>query len=136
VYRGSEASVFDFLAVPKAIIQQLRDARQDSELSAVQMAWAFKVEILRFEPWKKWEPNEEERAQGFKPVIDAETAPDDWAARMIKGATLDILHEGKVVESSPFEMPDDFDVATLVPLDYVTVDHAKQLAGFAKFSKL
>lgn len=120
VFRGSEATRFEALEFAKAIVQQLRDARHDSELSAIQVAWAFKVRILRFEPWKKWEPTAEEYAQGMRPIIDEQTAPDDWARRMIRGATLDILSQkGGVVEQLPFEVPADFDVETLEPLDYV-----------------
>lgn len=120
VFRGSEATRFETLEFAKAIVQQLRDARHDSELAAMQVAWAFKVRILRFEPWKKWEPSPEEYAQGMRAIVDDQTAPDDWAKRMIRGATLDILgQKGGVVEQFPFEVPTDFDVETLEPLDYV-----------------
>ena len=54
VYRGREASEFDFLAYAEAVVQQLRDARHDSTTPAAKIAWAFKVAILRFEPWKKY----------------------------------------------------------------------------------
>ena len=135
VYRGSEASVFDFIEFAKAIVQQLRDARHDSESPAAKIAWDFKVKILRFEPWKKYEPTVEEIEQGYKPVLDTETAPEDWAKRMIKGATLDILGGGRVFESFPFEVPEDFDVNTLEPLDYVT-SQLENITGFAKFKKI
>ena len=120
VFRGSEASRFDTLEFAKAVVQQLIDARHDSESPAAQVAWAFKVSILRFEPWKKWEPTAEEYAQGMRAIVDDQTAPDDWARRMIRGATLDILgQQGGVVEQFAFEVPADFDVETLEALDYV-----------------
>lgn len=134
VYRGSEASVFDFLDYAKALVQQLRDARHDSESREAKIAWAFKVAILRFEPWKKFEPTPEQIDEGYLPVLDSETAPDDWARRMITGAKLDILGGGKVFESFPFEIPEDFDVETLEPLQYVTNAHAVS-TGFTKFKK-
>jgi hypothetical protein len=137
VYRGREASEFDFVDFAKAIVQQLRDARHDSETSAAKIAWAFKVAILRFEPWKKYEPTAEEIEQGYLPMLDEETAPEDWERRMITGATLDILGGGHVFESYPFEIPADFDVATLAPLEYVhsKADPAQLQALVAKFRK-
>lgn len=135
VFRGKEASSFDSLPFAKAIVQQLRDARHDSTPPAAQIAWAFKVAILRFEPWKKFEPTLEEIEQGYRPVLDEQTAPEDWAKRMIRGATLDILaQQGGVVESYPFEVPADFDVETLEPLEYVAAAQPK-LVGFVKFEK-
>lgn len=136
-YRKSEASEFDFLDFAKAVVQQLRDARHDSESPAAKIAWAFKVVILRFEPWKKFEPTAEQLEEGFLPVLDEETAPDDWRRRMITGAKLDILGDGKVFESYPFEIPEDFDVETLPPLNYVSTAASKEQvqALVAKFRK-
>jgi hypothetical protein len=51
-------------------------------------------------------------------VLEVSVAPDDWAKRMIKDAKLDIISAGKLIESFPFEIPADFDVASLEPLDY------------------
>jgi hypothetical protein len=78
------------------------------------------LRILRFEPWKKWEPTAEEYAQGMRAIVDDHTAPEDWAKRMIHGATLDVLDQkGGVLEQFPYEVPANFDVETLEPLDYV-----------------
>lgn len=118
VYLTKDAHSFSTLEFVQAVIRQLLDARHDSTNEAAQVAWAFKVHILRFEPWKKFEPTEEERALGIVAQVDELTSPEDWAKRMIKGATLDILSDGHVVEKFAFEVPEDFDVNTLAPLEY------------------
>lgn len=139
VYRVSEASSLEHLFIAGAIIAMLRDARPDNTTPVGQLAWQFMLHILRFEPWKKSEPTAEEAEAGAKPVLDTSTAPDDWARRMIRGATLDILDQkGGVVDRFSYEVPANFDVGSLEPLDYTTavsspqteVDKLEQDAGY------
>lgn len=94
-FHRNDATEYRTLDYARGTVRQIIDSVPTGESRACRYAWAFKSEILMYQPWV----NSETEAP------DTEVNPKDWMGRRILGSRISILTTRmQTIETFPLEL--------------------------------